>query len=253
MATVYYMGSYLSAMADWLNEEEEEVVQVDPKVMFKKHNKDYYSKGLEYWKKQDTNLNGMLGGYVETGEIDLQYSKKVLDDWIAENPNLGRDRCADVACGIGRISIGLLCDYFKQIDLVECVPHFIDKAERRLIKRNIPYKKYTCGAQEWTMEGKYDCLWVQWTLMFLTDEDVHKFLKQCKEHLNENGIVVVKENTVISAEIAEGYWFSMDHSVARTVVHYKELFWKAGFSVEFEGVQTDWDPELIPLMCFILK
>ncbi len=52
------------------------------------------------------------------------------------------------------------------------------------------------GLQEFQFEFKYDIVWVQWVLCYLTDEDLIAFLHKCKTHLvdQKNGMVYVKEN-----------------------------------------------------------
>ena len=47
-------------------------------------------------------------------------------------------------------------------------------------------KYYQLGMEELEFEEKYDCIWIQWVIGYLTDEDLNKFLKKCKENLNPN-------------------------------------------------------------------
>lgn len=53
---------------------------------------------------------------------------------------------------------------------------------------------YACGLQEFNFEEKYDCVWIQWVLSHLTDDDAVKFLLKAKEALTENGFIILKEN-----------------------------------------------------------
>ena len=52
------------------------------------------------------------------------------------------------------------------------------------------------GLQEFEFEHKYDVIWVQWVLCYLTDDDLIKFLHKCKANLvnQQSGMVFIKEN-----------------------------------------------------------
>jgi len=39
---------------------------------------------------------------------------------------------------------------------------------------------YAKGLQEFNFEEKYDCVWIQWVLSHLTDDDAIKFLIKAK-------------------------------------------------------------------------
>jgi protein N-terminal methyltransferase len=39
------------------------------------------------------------------------------------------------------------------------------------------------GLQEFKFEHKYDIVWVQWVLCYLTDEHLVRFLVSCRENL----------------------------------------------------------------------
>jgi protein N-terminal methyltransferase len=52
----------------------------------------------------------------------------------------------------------------------------------------------------WNPNLFYDLIWLQWFLMYLSDEDLVKSLKQCAEQLTKNeetgesGLIIIKEN-----------------------------------------------------------
>ena len=47
----------------------------------------------------------------------------------------------------------------------------------------------------------YDCIWLQWFLMYLTDDDLVEMLQRCAKNLKEDGIIVIKENVFDEDEI----------------------------------------------------
>lgn len=100
----------------------------------------------------------------------------------------------DVGSGIGRVCKHLLGGYFDVIDLVEQNGDFLIRA-RDVLKGMDKVRKYICaGAQDVVFEDKYDVIWVQWTVIYLTDDDFVAFLRRCVVALNEGGVIVVKEN-----------------------------------------------------------
>jgi protein N-terminal methyltransferase len=229
-----------------------EVVSLEPAKVFEECGSSFYLAGAEHWGKQGTTVEDMLGGLAWTNGPDLMFSRSVLDRYVKEH-HLGRGSCADVACGIGRISKFLLSKYFKRIDLVDPVGKFVLQAERELTALGINVHKHVCGAQDWEIDENFDCFWLQWTLMFLTDNDCIALLRRCKDHLNPNGIVFVKENTVLSEKREDALWSAEDHSFSRTLSHVCDLCTEAGLRIDFCAPQPLWDPELIPMSCLVLK
>ena len=73
--------------------------------------------GTKYWEKAEASVNGMLGGYESTSDLDIEFSKLILDEFISEG--LGTDRCIDCGAGIGRITKDMLIDRFTRCDIVE--------------------------------------------------------------------------------------------------------------------------------------
>jgi protein N-terminal methyltransferase len=247
----------LSAIvANCMSEEEndEECVVIDPAEVFRHYGqgREFYSPGLEYWARQEATLHGMLDGRLNTSPPDIAFSKVILDKYVTGH-SLGTTACVDVACGIGRISSLLLSKYFRRIDLVEPVAEFAAKAEADLRRAGIDARKHVCGAQDWHCDDDFDCFWLQWTLMFLTDDDCVALLRRCAAHLRPNGIIVVKENVVLSREKADALWWELDHSFSRALGHVCDLCVAAGLRIDFSEQQPDWDEELLPVQCLVLK
>jgi protein N-terminal methyltransferase len=237
-------------MGCWWSDPYRDFAEVNPDDVFRYYGKNFYSIGRRYWSTEATSLDGMLGDLNWTHTPDINFSRKVLERYI---PQITPGLCADVGCGIGRISITLLSNYFQRIDLVDPIPKFLTKAESDLASSGVVVRKFACGAQDWVIEDRYDCFWVQWVLMFLTDTDCIALLTRCRDHLTESGIVVVKENTVISNIRSHALWCPLDHSISRTLPHQRELFVKAGFRVDLAQEQPEWSDDLIPLYCFVLR
>ena len=69
-------------------------------------------------------------------------------------------------------------------------------------------------------EEKYDCIWIQWVIAYLPDKLAVEFLDRAKSSLNENGVIVVKENHCQNGFVVD----KQDFSVTRSTTLYKQLF-----------------------------
>lgn len=68
---------------------------------------------------------------------------------------------------------------------------YITKA-KEILKDNNVRKFYCKGLQNFNFEHKYDCIWLQWVLTYLNDEDSIAFLMRAKANLKEGGVIIVK-------------------------------------------------------------
>jgi hypothetical protein len=84
----------------------------------------WYQKGADYWMTQEATVDGVLGGFGHVSPVDVQGSKAFLQ----KIPGVRFDRAIDCGAGIGRISRALLCPLFKEVDLVEQNPVYVQKA-----------------------------------------------------------------------------------------------------------------------------
>lgn len=232
-----------------------------PDELFNKFGSSWYSEGKNYWSQQEPTMKAMLGGYDNVDDFDSQHSKKIID-MLVEKHGMGANNCVDFGSGIGRVTEKTLRHYFNNIDLVDPVTKFLEQAAINLSKYKNNFRYYDVGAQEWSVNECYDCFWVQWTLYYLTDDDVVRLLIRCKDKLKTNGYIVVKDNVSSVCKDLEKDMADFtpgDRSIARTYKHYIELFERANLSVIYEDTidlskhagLEEW--ELMPIFTFVLK
>ena len=164
----------------------------------------------------------------------------------------GQTRAADCGAGIGRVSIEVISKYFKSIDLIDPILSFLEVGQKKLEENGIAARSIPLGLQEWTPDCNYDIIWCQWSIMYLTDTDAIKFLNRCKEHLNPGGYIFVKDN-IQSLKAKTNVKFPEDNGVARTVIHYRDIFKRSGLTFVEAIRQPEWDPNLLQLYTFVLK
>lgn len=109
---------------------------------------------------------------------------------------------------------------------------------------------YQQGMQEFSFERKYDTIWIQWVIGHLTDNDLIAFLSKCKKNLNENGVIVIKDNACDK----HGFWLDKaDYSVARSVKYYVALFDHAGYEVVLAERFSDFPPTMLPIYKLVIR
>ena len=111
------------------------------------------------------------------------------------------------------------------------------------------------GFQDFKFEYKYDLIWLQWFLMYLTDDDLIQKLKECAENLTvseetgQSGLIVGKENV-------KGSGFHVDkedNSVIRSPIHFTAIFNASGLEVLHSSFQPGWPKDLYGVMIWVLR
>merc|ERR1712098_890514 len=94
---------------------------------------------------------------------------------------------------------------------------------------------------------RYDVVWNQWVLLYLTDEHLVEYLKRCRAAQHENGLIVVKENVTLGMKHV---FDDDDNSITRTDLQYKQIFKKAGLTLLDEMQQTSWPDDLVAVKMY---
>ena len=108
---------------------------------------------------------------------------------------------------------------------------------------------YEMGMEELQIEHKYDLIWIQWVIGHLTDDDLVKFLKKCKESLIEKGVILVKDNVCNEIFIVD----KNDYSIVRTVEYYRKIYEKADIDILYEDVFKEMPEDLYQVRIFALR
>jgi len=208
-----------------------------------------YSKSREYWENCNSTISDMLGGFPEVNEIDIKISKKLIEELILTK-KLIPNSVIDCGAGIGRVTDNVLRHYFKEIDLVEINKNFTDYAKEYFIN-NKKIKNIFCSPiQKIEFKKKYDCIWIQWCLENLNDKDLNVFMKNCHNNLNENGLVIIKENI----EEEKDFSFSeADYSKIRSDKIFQIFFEKQKFMIYKHFHHPLWPTDLMKVSIYVLS
>ncbi|KAI9208852.1 alpha-N-methyltransferase NTM1 [Polychytrium aggregatum] len=226
-------------------------------------NNNWYTDAADYWASVDSTVNGMLGGFEQVSEPDCRDSLKFIQSFIAAPdapvapaakgpPTITPGLACDCGAGIGRVSKHFLLRVFDRVDLVEQNAQFLETARTSYMGQDLQRVEQfiPIGLQDFTPEHqRYDLIWCQWVLGHLTDEDLVKFFKRCKDGIKPGGLIGVKENVTKGGVIVD----DEDSSVTRSDYILKQIFEQAGLKLLKEATQTDFPAGLFTVKMYMLK
>ena len=239
----------------------------------KKKEEDWYKKREEHWSSVEPNLASVLGD--EKIQLpDVKCSCELLNGLILSK-QLNPISCLDCAAGIGRVTEYVLSNFFNEIDLFEKDKVFIEKCKKKFIGNDKIKNIYNSSLEKFEFNKKYDLIWIQWCLENLEDDDIKPFLKKCYDNLNDDGIIIVKENLYNINEDEENedsekenkkieskkednknyeYKYSdLDYSKQRPDVFYINLFLECNFNIKLHFLNPNWPESLMPLCVYVLS
>ena len=146
----------------------------------------------------------------------------------------------------------LLLPLFKQVDLVEQNPDFVDVARKQLSSYKNMRAFYAQGLQTFVPEaGAYDVIWIQWVIGHLPDDSMVSFLQRCAAGLKPNGVIVVKEN--VSSPPTPFDFDDDDGSVTRSDLLFRRIFAHARLGLVRAERQQRFPAELFPVWMYALR
>ncbi len=142
----------------------------------------WYGSALSYWNSVPATVDGVLGGYGQVSPLDLTESASFLDALAAQgcstSTGSASSRAVDCGAGVGRITGGMLMQRFARVDVVEPVEHFLAQARVNLGQRGHVGDFHLVGLESFdAAPSTYDCVWVQWVIGHLVDDDMVAFLQ----------------------------------------------------------------------------
>jgi protein N-terminal methyltransferase len=204
----------------------------------------WYSLGNTYWSGLEPTLATVLGGSDDIHEPDIKESSEFLD-YVLSKYSINTNKVLDCGAGIGRVTKYLLIDRFQVVDMLEQCEKFVEYA--KIFVQSPKVRNFiNAGAQDLITNEKYDVIWVQWVLSQLTDDDLLEFLKKIQSALNDQGLIIFKENIKSKGFIVH----KDDFSVTRCEKVLKHAFQASGLQIIEEKLQENWPEDLIRLKMF---
>lgn len=225
----------------------------------------WYKKGLDFWDAVEPTDDGVLGGYGHVSERDAKENGEFLEETfgsvLAERAVGARGAlvACDCGAGIGRVTTSFLIHKFDEVDLVEPVVHFIEKAEALLNGPNAPTRTNGHKAVNFfalPLEGfepapnRYDAVWFQWCVGHLTDDDFVSLFNRCAVGLKPDGMIFVKENNAKEGFVLD----TEDSSLTRSHKYFMFLFEDVlGWEVVKHRTQKDFPSELFTVRMYAVR
>jgi galactose mutarotase-like enzyme len=211
----------------------------------------WYDRAKDYYEENcSTTVDGVLGGIGFISDADLKGSKEFIKS--LELPVSGSPSVAcECGAGIGRVTKGLLLDFCDRCDLVESSVRLLNAAPDYIGKDSYKCRFLCSELQDWEPPvGKYTIIWIQWVAIYLTDEDLIKFLSRCAESLVDGGVIILKENTCMD----ETFHVDVDDaSLTRSFSYWLDLIYKAGLHVIRQTWQEDFPDDIFPVPMLALQ
>jgi protein N-terminal methyltransferase len=230
----------------------------------------WYTRAADYYEEYcPETLEGVLGGFANITDIDLNGSKRFVDHVVNQHilPKKGNKVSMDkesnsiwmegagceCGAGIGRVTKGLLLQLpITRCDLVESSRRLLSAAPVFIGDPGASRCRYICESlQTWVpMKKTYSIIWIQWVLVYLTDADIIQFLSNCGEALTTNGVLFLKEN------VCEKEMFVLDRedaSVTRSLPYLHKLIEAAGLVIIAQEMQNDFPEEIFPVPMIALQ
>lgn len=198
----------------------------------------------------------MLGGYERISPTDIKGSRAFLSRVLPLNHLKEGDwpigSAVDCGAGVGRTTRHLLHPVSAHVDLLEQSAGFLATAKTNLadcprVRNFIPR-----GLQDHMFDDgtKYDLIFIQWVLLYLTDRDLVEFIKRALTALHPGGRIMAKENVTANNTF---YVDKTDNSVTRAHAQYMSLFAEADAIVEDTQLQKGFPSDIFPVRMYLLK
>jgi len=238
----------------------------DAKEFWKKHGgESWYKMGAAWWEKNsEASEHGVLNGFEALGPGDIAASATFLRE--AQKKRRGHETklALDAGAGIGRITKHLLSTVYDKVDLLEGSQRMLDEAPKYLGDQEghlgrMFQRELRAFVPPEAQVSHYDTIWVQWVVIYLTDDDFVQFLKACARALKPGGIIVIKENVLRDDDPRHlqpggegGGASAYDGSVTRSRELMERIFKKAGLKIDLERAQAPWPDTMLPVRMWAL-
>mmetsp|Transcript_27177 Transcript_27177/g.63739 ORF Transcript_27177/g.63739 Transcript_27177/m.63739 type:complete len:655 (+) Transcript_27177:85-2049(+) len=214
----------------------------------------WYSRARAWYEDNcDTTINGVLGGIGHISDRDLEGSRAFLNQLKLPQMSDKKTRLAcECGAGIGRVTKGLLLDFANRCDLVESSSRLLFSAPDHIGDGQSHKCRFYCTElQDWIPgANRYSIVWIQWTLCYLTDSDIVRFLRRCSESLVDGGWIILKENTCAE----EAFVVDVDDaSITRSLEYWLDLIAKSGLQVKRLDWQDDFPDHIFPVPMLALQ
>ncbi|KAK9823131.1 hypothetical protein WJX72_000488 [[Myrmecia] bisecta] len=204
-----------------------------------KQSANWYGVAKAHWDRQPATQEGVMpqpGNFsAEDAADSLEFVNAVMSEL---RPTRSENFTAlDVGAGYGRVTKDVLANFCTDVDLLDASAPLLAAARELLAEirdqSRVRLNFIEAGMQNVTLaRDRYDLIWMQWSIGYLTDDDALAFLEQCQRALKPEGIIIAVETaTWVNWQV------QVDASISRSERYLLKLFHRGGFKVYKSQVQ----------------
>ena len=219
-----------------------------------------YNDAISYWSEIPATVDGVLGGFGESTSVpkadivsSSTFMRKLKSRWSVENGKINYG--IDFGAGIGRVTRDYLHKICDKVDLLEPVDSFVKQMRIELKDLTNDGKIgeiYDIPMQDWRSSepNKYSIIWCQWCCGHLPDNAFLEWLDECKRGLQNDGILIIKEN---NTNDDNDLFDPDDSSKTRSDKNFRKLFIQGDWKLIATDIQKGVPKELLPIRMYALK
>lgn len=205
-------------------------------------------KSEKYWTNVPANHQSTFGSDKNLRNTDVNSTITLIDGLIEDKILKNKESVFEFAAGTGRVTEGVLTKYFNHIDVLEISTKLSEYLKILSKNKDLKIKTvYNVKAEGFKFEQKYDMIYGQGFLESLSDIEVLKHFINMRNNLNNEGIIIIKEN--ISSSIIDS---DEKGSRFRKILDYEILFKLSGLKlIKSKGVDG-WKKSYLPHHEFVV-
>jgi len=124
----------------------------------------------------------------------------------------------------------------ESITLVEFSEEMMSLAKRNAKDKADNFKFILCEAQDFLSDELYELIWISGLLIYLTDQELARLIKNCKKMLSSDGCLILRDGTGLKErhEINNQFSEALGHNysaIYRTAEEYITEFQKEDFEL----------------------
>lgn len=183
------------------------------------------------------------GEKVQSGENDLNSAAALIDNMeeyvrfrtdtemrhLFSKYNFTGKQVLDIGCGPGRLSF-IFAAKSAFVYGIDFSKGFIEMAREQQLKKKVVNVQFeNIALEDFVVEKKFDTVFIGGVLMYMTDEEILKELKELKQKFLTPGADILIREPI--SYLGEAQYTELD--VKRTPAQYISLFKQAGFNLTY--------------------
>jgi len=196
------------------------------------------SKTQKFWegmaKKIDTYESPLCAVMVTDDSVWTNYRHKVGTEHLFRMVKCDQSMTVlDLGCGIGRYSIEF-AKRCKSVLAIDYSPTFVEYAKKAARDEGIGNITFLCQSiteHSYLKNLQFDIIHLGGVLMYMNDESIEDLLKQLKNHLRREGLLIKRDTIALQRRM----YYTSNPYICRTADEYQKMFKNNGFALIYRN------------------